>query len=617
MTVERSQDYAWNIMELASLYHEAKSEFAYLYDETTIHLRVRIKNTFKGTIKVIYGDPFMRDDDGDFSPYEDGVTMEKEGDTHTFSYYFIALKPLHLRMKYAFIIDDTYLFGSKGCIHLPQVKAQRYDLSHYFNFPYLNDDDRFKAPKWVDNQIWYSIFPSRFNNGDQSLDKDSTMPWNAKTNVTNTMDFGGDLRGIINKLDYIKHMGFTGIYMTPIFEASSKHKYDITNYYAIDPEFGSNDDFKELVDKAHDKGLKIMLDAVFNHCGFYHPYFQDVLEKGKSSQFYDYFHVIDDSKPLLPFKKDDIPVTRQAMLQTLKDYGGLNYRTFAFTPFMPKLNVMHPPLKETLLDIATHWIKTYNIDGWRLDVSNEIPHAFWREFRKAVKSTNRDTYIVGENWDNSWPWLQGDQYDAVMNYELLYPLWAFFGKPSTMDAKAFMHAVNHVRFSYPKNVTQSLYNLLDSHDTERIIYKTGGDLRRVKLAYFFMFSYPGAPSVYYGGEIGLSGGKDPDNRRCMIWDNQQNEELKQFIKKLIDLRKNNDSFKSDHYIWHLSEKNCLVYEKNSTLFMINNDQYAQTIYLPKAYKGKVLKELLTDKLIQTKGALNLDPFAAMIIKVDK
>ena len=596
------------------MYHEAKSEYAYLYDVDTVHLRVRIKRNLNPTIKVIYGDPFMRDENKDWAPYEDGALMIKEGDTSAFSYYFIALKPAHKRMKYAFIVNDAYLYGPKGSFPLPKDKKYRYDLAHYFNFPFLNDADRFKAPSWVEDQVWYSIFPSRFNNGDASLDKPTTLEWNETTDVDNTLDFGGDLRGIINKLDYLSDMGFTGIYMTPIFHASSKHKYDTIDYYTIDPEFGSNDDFKELVEKAHARGIKIMLDAVFNHSGFYHPYFQDVLENEKQSPYYDYFYIIDNNKPVLPFDKDNIPASRQAVQQKIKAAGGLNYRTFAFTPFMPKLNVMHPTLKQELLDISRYWIEKYGVDGWRLDVSNEIPHAFWREFRSTVKSANPEAYIVGENWDNSWPWLMGDQYDAVMNYELLYPLWDFFGKEGTLSAESFMHAINRVRFSYPKNVTRALYNLLDSHDTERIMYKAGGEIKRVKLAYLFMFTYPGAPSVYYGGEIGLSGAHDPDNRRCMPWGEGENKELKTFIKRLITLRKTVDSFKSDAYIWHHATDNVLVYEKNKTLFIINNNPETNNIDLPEAFQNKAFVSLIEAKAIDVKKSVTLPPFEALILK---
>ncbi len=604
-------------MELTSLYHEAKSEFAYMYDAQTVHLRLRIKRGDYPDVKVIYGDPFIRGKseagNNQWQPYGDGLPMEIEGDTEEYTYYFIALSPTHLRMKYAFVINDTYLYGPKGTLPLPTEPSYRYDLAHYFNFPFLNDEDRFQAPAWVEEQIWYSIFPARFNNGDASLDSESTLQWNAFEDVSNADDFGGDLRGIIDRLDYLKAIGFTGIYMTPIFYASSKHKYDTIDYYRIDPEFGTNEDFRELVEKAHAKGMRIMLDGVFNHCGFHHPYFQDVLNNGKNSEYFEYFYIIDEHKPLLPFNPDDKTLSRDAVREAIRRNGGLNYRTFAFTPFMPKLKVMHPPLKSTLLDIARHWIEDYGVDGWRLDVSNEIPHAFWREFRQTVKHANNDTYIVGENWDNSWPWLMGDQYDGVMNYELLYPLWKFFGTENPMSALTFSRAVNRVLFSYPKHVTRALYNLLDSHDTPRIMHICGDDQRRVRLAYTFLFTYPGAPSVYYGGELGLSGGKDPDNRRCMPWEVAEDAPLKRHLSRLIELRGTNPQFKDTDFIWHQRNDALLAYEKGSTLIILNNQDTTASFTLPRAFCERTLQELLSNDTFKATSSITLSAFEAMIL----
>ena len=196
----------------------------------------------------------------------------------------------------------------------------------------------------------------------------------------------------------------------------------------------------------------------------------------------------------------------------------LNYRTFAFTPYMPKLNTSNQIMREHLLDVAKFWIEKYDIDGWRLDVSNEVAHRFWRDFRDTVKTAKKETYIVGENWDNSNPWLLGDQYDGVMNYEILIPIWNYFGTNidnPKYSSTQFKYRINKVLTDYPKNVLRSMYNLVDSHDTTRILEICSNNEELVKLPYLFLFTFPGAPSIYYGGEIGLTGKHDPDNRHCM------------------------------------------------------------------------------------------------------
>ena len=205
-----------------------------------------------------------------------------------------------------------------------------------------------------------------------------------------------------------------------------------------------------------------MLDAVFNHCAFRHPFFIDVIKKGNKSKYYDCFHIIDHSKPVVHFPiNEDFTIDRTKIRDIFKNHDSLNYRTFAFTPFMPKLNTNNPIMKEHLLKAARFWIDEYDIDGWRLDVSNEVGHQFWRDFRSTVKSAKIDTYIVGENWDNSNPWLQGDQYDGVMNYEILFPIWNYFGRNidgPNYTSTEFKYKINKVLVDYPKNVLRSLYN---------------------------------------------------------------------------------------------------------------------------------------------------------------
>jgi glycosidase len=216
---------------------------------------------------------------------------------------------------------------------------------------------------------------------------------------------------------------------------------------------------------------------------------------------------------------------------------------------MPKINCDHPEVRSAFLDVTRYWMETAHIDGWRLDVSNEVSHDFWRAFRKTVKSINEDAIIIGENWDNSNPWLAGDQYDAVMNYGLLFPLWQTFGSIPGMpayDAHAFVDAVNALWVTYPRHVALSMYNLVDSHDTSRMLSLTGGSIDRFKQAYLFLFAYPGSPSVFYGDEVGLNGNHDPDNRKPMPW-GRFNDEIQSWFSWLTQWRHEEDALKSDDF----------------------------------------------------------------------
>jgi glycosidase len=610
-----------------TIYHEAKSKYAYIYDKETIHLRVIATKNKIDSIKVIYGDPFHwgpkeHSDEWEWKVDEkDNITLRKEYETTQFDHFFIAIKPKTLRVKYAFVVNEQYLFGTREIIDLIKSPELKYHHFNYFNYPYLNEEDIFDAPNWVQNQTWYSIFPERFFNGDSSINLPNTKPWGSIDNVSNEDRFGGDLQGIIDKLDYIKDSGFTGIYMTPIFESDTAHKYDVNNYFKIDKAFGSNETFKELVNQAHDRGLKVMLDAVFNHCGFRHPYFQDVIKNGKQSKYYDCFHIINHSLPVINFDVDNSGKIIKSSLKELRNnHTLLNYRTFAFTPYMPKLNTNHPIMRQHLLDVSTFWINEYDIDGWRLDVSNEVSHSFWRDFRKQVKAAKKDAYIVGENWDNSNPWLKGDQYDGVMNYELLFPIWNYFG--TNIDhmqytSTEFMYRINQVLTDYPKNVLPSLYNLVDSHDTTRILEICNNRIELVKLPYLFLFTFPGAPSIYYGGEIGLSGKHDPLNRKCMIWDqDKQNLSLQTFIKKIIQLRNTYRAFKSVDYNWIETNdsEEYIIFQKEDIYFIISKRYKENIITLPEIMTNKTYINLYNDSLLHVEDTIDIGSYGFYILR---
>lgn len=568
---------------------------AYAYDSNTLHIWLRTAHLDFQSVKLVYGDPFR------YEPIDDNHTtwvwkhenandleMIKRFSDHEYDYYFLAIQPEHKRIKYAFILDDAYLYGVREIYDLKNDPNQKkkYNLFNYFNFPFLNDVDVISIPSWVKNTIWYEIFPERFKRSADAKNFPTHAWGNPAEKVTNHMFFGGNIQGITESLDYLVNLGITGIYFTPIFKSPSAHKYDTTDYLQIDPDFGTNEDFKVLVQEAHKRGIKVVLDAVFNHCGYDHPYFQDVIQHGKNSKYYNSFFVKDE--PMLNFDLNDQnkPVYRRGLIP--------NYHTFAFTPYMPKWNTEDPLARAHLLEVARYWIEAYDIDGWRLDVSNEVSHDFWRAFRQTVKAAKKDAFIFGENWDYSYPWLGGDQIDTVMNYELIYLIWQFFGHDVNIPripASELIRLTNKLITSYPQQITENMFNLVDSHDTGRILHRSKENKDLAFLSYLFMFSFPGTPTIYYGGEIGMTGDHDPDNRRCMIWDEKKQDLVfKSRIQKLIQMRKNFDAFGSSDFRWvtYDNDAQTIVYEKrgkDTLLFLINSDEHSHTITLPQSIRG--------------------------------
>ncbi len=593
-------------MNFAAVIHEPKSSYSYAYSKDKLHIRIKTSKDDVEAIELLAVDPF------NWIPRNDGsgiydfdvesvyrIKMIKEQVTRDHDVWFGEISNINWkRIKYCFILENNnekYILGSHYRLPYTKDKSKLYDLFNYFNYPYINEEDIYKAPEWVSNTIWYEIFPKSFYSS------------KGKSN--------GDLAGIIEKLDYIKDIGFNGIYLTPIFESPSNHKYNTTNYFKVDKEFGNNEMLGELVKEAHNRGIKVMLDAVFNHCGFFHPYWQDVIEKGAKSKYYDCFYILDKNKPIVYGE-----IINDVIQESPREE--LNYYTFAYTQSMPKWNTSNPLAREYLLKVACYWIEKYNIDGWRLDVSNEVSHDFWRELRKKVKDINPDIFLIGENWDNSYPWLQGDQFDAVMNYEFSIPIWSFFRANNTSKIKynveEFKFEISKLLVQYPKHLTKNLFNLLDSHDTERFLNVVDGNIDVAKLAYILLFTFPGSPCIYYGSEIGMIGGEH-SNRQPMIWEKEkQNQDLISLIKKLVDLRKVHESFKTENFKWVDidTNTNTLMYKKESEeeiLYVIlNNDNTGVEIPLPEELKGISFKDSIEEKYITLNKDIKVLPFGYKI-----
>jgi glycosidase len=381
-------------------------------------------------------------------------------------------------------------------------------------------------PYWVQDAIFYQIFPDRFANSDPTRKPGKFAKWGSPPT---TFDFqGGDLRGIIHNFDYLLDLGVTALYLNPIFSATSTHRYNTTDYYKIDPRLGDMRDFQALLDVAHRNNVKIVLDGVFNHTGRGFFAFLDVLENGHHSVYKDWFHI------------------HKMPLEAYGPGEATHYNGWWGHKSLPKLNTANKDVRNYIMGVARYWIEQ-GADGWRLDVPNEIDDDdFWAEFRQVVKNANHDAYLLGEIWDLNPRWANATHFDGVMNYPIKDALNNLLGHSSKIST--FADRVEGVFKAYPRENAYAMYVPLDSHDTERFLTLMRGDLARLKLAWMFVMAYPGAPAVYYGDEVGLEGGKDPDSRRAFPWDAAEwKADLHPWMREMISIRKARPSMRRGDY----------------------------------------------------------------------
>ena len=420
------------------------------------------------------------------------------------------------------------------------------------------------TPDWVQDAIFYQIFPDRFARS--SRNPNGHLPFESWDSAPTHHGYkGGDLYGVAEKLDYLKDLGITALYLNPIFASASNHRYHAYDYFTVDPLLGGNAAFLELLAEAHKREIRVVLDGVFNHASRGLWQFHHVLESGDGSPYRDWFFF--DPERLSRRKHWGAypgPQEIQA-LQREDSVTAIGYRGWWNLPALPKFNTNTPAVREYLFGIAEHWIKL-GIDGWRLDVAEEInDDSFWQEFRKRVRAINPEVYIVAEIWHESHRWLQGDQFDAIMNYDVTKPVLAFFpgrnlnlrvlhqqsnyhGISHTIDAHEFANRIDHNLGLYKQDITYSQLNLLDSHDTPRFLSCASGDKDSLKLAWLFLFAYPGAPCIYYGDEIGLAGEHDPDCRKAFSWEESKwDTDLFAYIKELIALRSQTPALRRGDY----------------------------------------------------------------------
>ena len=528
-------------MNKAAILHISESFMAYAISLDELNIRLRADKKDKLDVRLIYTYKC------DYPHVWKEAKLEKTFEDERFSYYEVNLKLLDKRLAYVFKLSDeneAYYLSENG---LEEV----YDFENFyftsFHMPYIHEADFFEPVEWMKNAVFYQIFPERFRRGDFSKD-DSYINQAWEDLPTPSSFAGGDLKGIIEKLDHIKNLGVTCIYLTPIFISPTNHKYDTIDYFEIDPQFGDKNDFKKLVEKAHSLGIRIVLDAVFNHMCHENPVFKDVREKGKESIYYDWFYIDGDKA----------------------DIEKINYETFAHVYNMPKLKTSNKEVQDYLIKIGKYWIEEFDVDGWRLDVSDEVSHDLWKRFRKEIKSVKADAVIIGENWHNAEAFLRGDELDSIMNYAFTNTCLDYFKEK--ISAQKASDKLNMILMRNRDAANRMMLNFLDTHDTPRFITEIGGSLDKTLAALALSVVYMGANSLYYGTEVGLEGKGDPDCRRTFPWEKiDEKQDLLEKIKEILAVKKHETIKNGGIKIY--SEEDLLILERfvnENTLSLVIN-----------------------------------------------
>ena len=594
------------------------------------------------------------------------IVMNKIAEDGSFDYFqkIIFLENENEEFNYCFVYEDggkrQYLLNGEFS---DTMKKQ--NLFHYSK----TDLKPFFTPDWVKDGIIYQIFPDRFYNGNKKNDPDFSewyyeglnIPpnkgkllkkyteyyhleenWNDYSGLTKSKFhspdkdgyqpdynsfYGGDIEGILQKLDYLEDLGISIIYFNPLFEAKSNHKYDAVDYMKIDPHFGTNEDFRKFVDEAHSRGIRVIIDCAFNHTGETFWAFQDAMKKGPESKYYDWYEWIKWPMPDPAMTTNFKPSDYYRCWWGFGHMPDLNFDLNEINPSenaLKDINLAAPnwEVVNHVLDVAEYWISDMDIDGFRLDVPNEVPFWFWKLFREKVKSIKPDAYLVGELWSNAIDWVNDDYFDAVMNYAYFKdPVMRFFNTRQC-DAKDFDRDLKPGLLAYPTQSTQVMMNLIDSHDTFRYLESCNGDISRLKMAVLFQMTYVGTPHIWYGDEVGMMGAHDPDCRRPFDWnygEDLEKSSLRKFYKKLIHLRKEYSCLRTGSINTLIAEGMVYGYERNdennSIIVLLNNDTNSHKISLP-CKKESLINLLSGEQYLVKDGILeiNINAMSGVILK---
>ena len=582
-------------MELSAVYHISSDNYCYPLDSERLRIKLRTGDDVD-SVTLVWGDPFDAGLFGSDKGWEGAhAEMAPVMQLLRHKVWQADVEPEFKRCRYYFILrsgKEEYYYIESGFETEEQFssyKGRRQD----FYFPWMNPADIISPAPWVNETVWYQIFPDRFCSSGKNKGLKFRKWASPDQKVTNAQIYGGDLAGVESRLDYLKDLGVTGIYFTPINESPSNHKYDTTDYNKIDEQFGGLEDIKSLVAEAHKRGIRVMLDGVFNHSGLGFFAWQDVLKNGRDSKYFDWFMI-----NKFPFSS----------------LGGKAHRgeyySFAFVDKMPKLNTNNDEVIEYFVNVCRRWVSEYDIDALRLDVANEVSHKFNKKLREALLAIKPDFYICGEIWHNSIAWLRGDEYDSVMNYSLQETIESFWRNES-MTAREFMLGVNDCFDRYCEQTCNVMFNLLDSHDTMRLITRCGCDVDKFYQELLTLFTLNGSVCFYYGTEVRLEGGHDPDCRRCMPWkeieDGEYDDRIKE-MKKLISIRREIPELRCGRLRFIDSgDDRVIVYEKfsdNKTYRVILN--CSESDYDTGKYVNAVFSRGLEKKKLSHGGAAVLE-----------
>lgn len=496
-------------MELSAVYHCPDKRFCYALNPGQFLIRIRAKSNDLRRVTLHTVDKYLPVSRMDTRTSQ---VMEKVTTDGIHDYFEAVISIDMVCLRYFFELADRH---GKVCYY-GNYQFYEHKISHIdnmFDCPQnLREEERFVIPQWAANQVVYQIFPTRFAASQPVPDR----VW-YQYPISPRADLKGDLRGILSRLPHLRELGVDVLYMTPIFQANSSHKYDTVDYFKVDPALGTEEDLRRLVDQAHAMGMRVILDAVFNHTSRDFFAFRDILEKGEQSRYLNWYYI------------QSFPIhARWGEKPT--------YKTFSYYGGMPKLNVGNPEVQEYLLGVIRYWMQTCRIDGWRLDVGDEVIHSFWKQFRKTVKAENPDALIVGEVWHYAEDFLEGDEWDTMMNYDFRAAVLGFVN--GGISASRFVQRLSFLQGTVHTYVYPVLWNLIDSHDTARALHDCGENKARFRLAAAIQLLTTGMPMIYYGDEYGLSGAMDPDCRRGMVWkESLQDQEIFRWYQALIRVRK--------------------------------------------------------------------------------
>ena len=530
-------------MRLDAVLHIPVSEYAHGLDRRRIVYRLRCAKGDMRRVTLWYGDTACRVTPIRFTPAQ--MDLAASGTLH--DYWQVIVDSPYDRVYYYFELDD----GERTALYYGGAFTDRLvdDRSQYFKLPINHRADVAKVPDWVHDAVVYNIFPDSFASGHESI---CCRPGQAEhEGHTVRGRLGGTLDGVRENIGYLKDLGVSCVYFNPLFAAGAYHKYDLLDYYHIDPCFGGDGAFRALVDALHGAGIRVVIDGVFNHCGWYWFAFDDVVRNQENSRYRDWFYHL------------DYPVRRPADPEAYPPYA-----CYAYERTMPKLDTANPEVRDYFCQVGRYWIENYHIDGWRLDVASEVDDGFWRAFRQAVKAADPQALLIGEVWESAGHWLGGDMFDSTMNYDLRKHSQLFFAEGS-IDATGFAGRVGDMLMRYRAQMVPAQLNLLDSHDVPRFLSLCGGDTARYRLAVLFMFCCPGMPTVFYGDELGVTGVTEEEYRRPMPWQ-EGDRALLAFFKRAVALRR-------EHIALRRGSFRVLQAERDSALLVFARTVEGQTV----------------------------------------